>query len=140
VRHGRNSFKVDEYLDPTLEENVITLTVRMNTGGASDSIVGKTWYITAINLSLTWDREYSENNYISTDYFNFTWTPYGGVDCTTHIVFDDTYNENVTYFKHNIKAAETGSPFTSKVDMPSLPYGSHKCEMYLTAMINGKLE
>lgn len=142
VRAGRSKpFNVKDHLDFTLDDdNVISVTVRMNTGGAGDSIISKKWFIKAIDLKLEWNRDYSENNYISTDYFNLSWTPYGGVDCITHIVFDDTYDENVTYFKHSVKESETGSLFTSKVNMPSLPYGSHKCEMYLTAMINGNLE
>lgn len=142
VRAGRSKpFNVKEHLDFSLDDyNVISATVRMNTGGSRESIISKKWYVKAVNLRLEWNRQYSESNYISTEYFNLSWIPYGGVDCTTHIVFDDSYEPGVTYFEHPVKANETGSTFTSKTNMPSLPYGAHKCEMYLTAMVDGKLE
>ena len=136
VKHGRNEFKVSDYLDYTLDEaNVITLTVRMNTGGSRESVVSKKWYITAINLSLTWKRDYSETNYITGSSFNLTFFPYGNVDCTAHIIFDNTFTDGVTYFKEEIAAHETGKQYTTKNPMPSLSYGSHTCEIYLTATI-----
>lgn len=142
VRAGRSKpFNIKDYLDFNLDEdNVITVTVRMNTGGTRESIVSKKWYIKAIDLRLEWKRDYSENNYISTDYFNLSFTPSGGIDCTAHIIFDDNYEPNVTYFECPILAKETGKLFTTKEPMKSLSYGAHKCEIYLTATINGQLE
>ena len=43
-----------------------------------------------------------------------------------------------TYFTKNISASETGKSVS--LTMPSLPYGAHTAEMYLTAYINDKLE
>ena len=136
VKNGRNSFKVDEYLDPTLDRNKIVLMVTMNTGGVNDSVVSKTWYVKAVDLKLDWNWNYNSNNYINSDEFSFSLTPYGGIDCTVHVVFDEIYNPDETYFTTDIKSYNTGREVYTN-QMKSLPYGAHKCEMYLTAMVNG---
>lgn len=135
VSNGKNSFKVDEYLDPTQSSTKITLVVSMNTGGSANTIVSKTWYVKAVSLSLAWDYKYNEINYINDDKFTLNWYSYGGVECVAHIIFDDNYNPGVTYFTKAHKA--TGSLVTSD-QMPSLEYGSHKCEIYLTTEVNGE--
>lgn len=135
VKNGRNSFKVDEYLDPTLDRNKIVLMVSMNTGGTNNSIVSKTWYVKAVDLKLDWNWDYSSNNYINSDEFTFSFIPYGGVDCTAHVVFDEIYNPGETYFTTDIKSYNTGREvYTSP--MKALKYGAHKCEMYLTTIVN----
>ena len=57
VKNGRNSFKVDEYLDPALDGdgNKIVLMLTMNTGGVNDTTVSKTWYVKAVDLKLNWN-------------------------------------------------------------------------------------
>ena len=135
VSNGKNSFKVDEYLDPTQSSTKITLVVSMNTGGSANTIVSKTWYVKAVSLSLDWKFEYNYDNYIKTDTFELSFTPSGGVACTAHFVFDNNYNPGVTYFTKDIKANETGR-LTFSDPIPALSYGSHVCEMYLTAMVN----
>lgn len=139
VKNGRNSFKVDEYLDPTLDGdgNKIVLMLSMNTGGANDSIVSKTWYVKAVDLKLDWKWNYTEANYISSDTFTLKFTPYGGIDCVAHIIFDDTLIPGETYFTKNIASRETGREVYSDA-IPSLDYGVHTCEMYLTAEVNGE--
>ncbi len=132
VRNGRNSFKVDEYLDHTIEQNKIVIIVNMNTGGITDSIISKTWYVTAINLELEWPWEYSEDEYRRGSNFTLRFTPYGNVDCVAHIIFDDDYTEGATYFTEIIPANKTGSVYTTK-SMPSLPHGAHTCAIYLTS-------
>ena len=109
--------------------------VTMNTGGVNATTVSKTWYVKAVDLRLKWDFNYDENSYVDTDTFMLTWYPYGGVDCTAHIIFDD---ERVPgkYFTREIKASETGTLVRSE-PIPALEYGSHKCEMYLTASLPG---
>ena len=104
----------------------------MNTGGMSDSIISKTWYVTAINLELEWPWEYSEDEYRKGDTFTLKFTPYGNVDCVAHIIFDDDYTEGKTYFKETIPADKTGSPYTTNA-MPSLEHGAHTCAIYLTS-------
>ena len=132
VRNGRNAFKVDEYLDHTIEQNKIVVVVKMNTGGAAESIVSKTWYITAINLAIDWPWNYSIDEYRSGDKFTLKFTPYGNVDCVAHIIFDDDYTEGVTYFTEKIPANKTGAEYTTK-PMNCLGYGVHTCAIYLTS-------
>ena len=64
VSHGRNTFPVSEYLRTDIEENTCTLTVRLDTGGSTESIVSKKWYIKAIDLKLEWKRDYTIGNLI----------------------------------------------------------------------------
>lgn len=137
VKNGRNSFKVDEYLDPSLDRNKIVLMVSMNTGGTSDSVVSKTWYVKAVDLKLDWNWDYSSNSYVNSDEFSFSFIPYGGVDCTAHVVFDEIYNPNETYFTTEIKSYNTGREVYTN-PMKALPYGAHKCEMYLTTVVNSE--
>lgn len=137
VKSGYNSFKVDEYLDPTLGTNKITLVVTMNTGGAVPKTANKTFNIKAVDLKLKWDYVYGLDNYIRNENFQLKFTPYGGVDCVAHIVFDDTLIPGETYFTRNIASRETGTEIASP-SIPSLEYGPHTCEMYLTAEVNGE--
>lgn len=138
VSHGRNTFPVSEYLRTDIEENTCTLTVRLDTGGSTESIVSKKWYIKAIDLKLEWKRDYTIGNLIEDTQFTLSWIPYGNVDCIAHIVFDNNMELGTTYFTKDISASETGKSVS--LTMPSLPYGAHTAEMYLTAYINDKLE
>lgn len=139
VKNGRNSFKVDEYLDPSLDGdgNKIVLILTMNTGGMTDSVVSKTWYVKAVDLKLKWDWSYNTSNYIDKDTFTLKFIPYGGINCTAHFIFDGAMIPNETYFTKEIAARDTGKENYSDA-IPSLPYGSHNCEMYLTAVVNGE--
>ena len=136
VYNGRNSFRVDEYLDHTIEQNKIILVVNMTTGGSSNTIVSKTWYVTAINLSLDWPWIYSEEEYRSGETFTLRFTPYGNIDCDAHIIFDGNYDAG-SYYIENIPASKTGKSYTTN-PMPALSYGSHSCEIYLEALVNGE--
>lgn len=136
VYNGRNSFRVDEYLDHTIEQNKIILVVNMTTGGSSNTIVSKTWYVTAINLSLDWPWIYSEEEYRSGETFTLRFTPYGNIDCDAHIIFDGNYDAG-SYYVESIPASKTGKSYTTN-PMPALSYGSHSCEIYLEALVNGE--
>lgn len=135
VVNGKNSFKIDEYLDPTLDKNKFVLMVTMNTGGVNDTTVSKTWYVKAVDLRLKWDFNYDENSFINRDTFQLSFYPYGGVNCTAHIIFDDLQVPGETYFTKEVSARETGTLVYSD-PIPALEYGSHKCEMYLTTKVN----
>ena len=142
VRNGRNSFRVDEYLDSSIDENKLILVVNMTTGGSSNTIVSKTWYVKAINLVLDWPWTYSEQEYRSGDTFTLKFTPYGNIACQAHISFDGSYDTGYTYFVEDIPANKTGreyttSPITVNPDK-GLGYGVHSCEIWLTADINGE--
>ena len=142
VRNGRNSFRVDEYLDSSIDENKLILVVNMTTGGSANTIVSKTWYVKAINLVLDWPWTYSEQEYRSGDTFTLKFTPYGNIACQAHISFDGSYDTGYTYFVEDIPANKTGreyttSPITVNPDK-GLGYGVHSCEIWLTADINGE--
>ena len=139
VKNGRNSFKVDEYLDPSLDGdgNKIVLILTMNTGGMTDSVVSKTWYVKAVDLKLKWDWTYNTSNYIDKDTFTLKFIPYGGIDCTAHFIFDNAMIPGETYFTKDVAARDTGKENYSDY-IPSLSYGAHTCEMYLTAIVNGE--
>ena len=140
VKNGRNSFKVDEYLDPSLDGdgNKIYLTVTMNTGSDIDDIQTKVWYVKAVDLALKWDWKYTDGDklYINKDTYDLGFIPYGGVDCVAHLIFDDSKVPNETYFTKEIKASNTGDTVYFN-GLPRLDYGSHTAEMYLTAEVNG---
>ena len=139
VYPGRNRFRVDPYLDYTLDEdNTISLAVSMPTGGSQNSVKTKTWYVTAVYLDLKWDWVYGETNYIKNETFTLQFTPYGGVDCVAHIIFDDNYDED-HYYTRRITARETGNAvYSDSINATRIGYGAHKCSIHLTAMVNGK--
>lgn len=138
VYNGRNSFRVDQYLDHTIDENKITVTISMNTGGSKNTIGVKYWYIKAIYLDLAWNWAYDESNYVNSETFALQFTPYGSTDCTAHIIFDDTYDDD-HYYKREITARETGSAiYSNAINTDKLGYGAHKCSIHLTAIVNGQ--
>jgi hypothetical protein len=135
VYAGVNRFKVDEYLDPSLTTNKISLVVSMNTGGYDNNIKSKTWNIKAVNLSLKWDYEYSTDSYYSGDTFNLRFVPSGGVDCTVHIALYDKFGIKVREHSQDILAKDTGKEKYSD-PIENLPYGSYTYEMYLTSPVS----
>lgn len=142
VRNGRNSFRVDEYLDSSIDENKLILVVNMNTGGSTNTIVSKTWYVKAVNLVLDWPWTYSEQEYRSGDTFTLKFIPYGNIACQAHISFDGSYDTGYTYFIEDIPASKTGREYTTSPIAVNpdkgLGYGVHSCEIWLTAEVNGE--
>ena len=142
VYNGRNKFRVDEYLDSSVDQNKVILVVNMTTGGTSNSIVSKTWYVKAINLVLNWPWTYSEQEYRSNDTFTLKFTPYGNIDCQAHISFNGSYEAGYTYFVEDIPASKTGREYTTSPIAVNpdkgLGYGVHSCEIWLTAEVNGE--
>ena len=134
VTHGKQRFKVDQYLDPTQDRTTVQVLVSIPN---TPRPIGSTWKIKAVSLGLDWKWNYTSANYINKDTFTLNFTPSGGVDCTAHIVFDDAYVPGETYFTKEIKSYETGR-LTYTDSLPSLSYGAHTCEMYLTTMVNGE--
>lgn len=132
---GPNSFKIDPYLDAAAGANTIKLTVTIDTGGSIPQTVSKTWTITVVDLSLEWNYIYSEDNLHKDNTFTLEWTPYGGIDCITHIVVNNDWTPGVNYFTKEIKASQTGKK--NFMTLPSFDYGVHNVEMYLTAEIEG---
>lgn len=130
---GTNKFNVTKYLDSRLDVNNVKLSVAIMTGSASPTIVSKTWQITAIDLKLEWDYTYSADSYVDKDTFTVSFIPWGNVACKAYLLFDN--NENYRYFL-DIPASKTGK--TNYFTLDSLPYGTHRGQMWLTATINGK--
>ena len=147
VKNGENYFQVDEYLDYTIDENKLVLVVSMNTGGSQNTVVSKTWYVKAINLKLEWPWTYSEQEYRSGETMQLKFLPYGNIDCKAHISFDGGFDEGKTYFVESISAAKTGREYTTNPipcggsaedETNYIPYGSHTCDIWLTATVNGE--
>lgn len=130
ITSGRQKFSIGDYLKPN-SINTCILTVRMNTGGETDNSQTKIWYIQCIDLKLEWNRAYSVDNFVTDSNFTLQWTPFGGVDCTTHIIIDGKMESGTTYFTKDIAAEDTGKP--TSLTMPSMPYGTYTVEMYLTS-------
>lgn len=153
VHNGANEFRIDQYLDPAKGENDVILVVSMNTGGSKNSIVSKTWKITPVDLRLEWPWTYDEEEYRSGETMQIKFYPYGNIDCKAHISFDGGFDEGKTYFVEDILSAQTGREYTTK-PIPCgglseekgpngevinhIPYGSHSCEIWLTATVNGE--
>ena len=134
VSPGNNKFNVTPYLDAKLDVNSIKLSISINTGSSINTIVSKIWQITAIDLQLEWNHTYSPDSYINSSTFSVSFTPWGNVACKAYLLFDT--NEDYRYTM-DIPASRTGK-LNSFPTMNSLPYGTHKAQMWLTASINGK--
>ena len=137
IYNGENSFKVNEYLDPTKTSNTVSLVVKPTTDGYSINPQAKTWRITAVALSLQWDWTYDEKNgYINGDTFTLNYTPNGGVDCVNTISFYNKFGVKIKEYSQSIRAKQTGTKiYTDPIE--SLEYGSYTCEMVLSAVVNG---
>lgn len=133
VKNGQNTFKIDSYLDTTKTSNKIQVAISINAGGASDLTASKTWYIKAIELGLTWDWEYSYDNYIKTPTFRIQFAPSGRVACTAYFKFDDG-----TILNQSISASEASGSKINSIEMDSLDYGAHTLELWLEATVNGE--
>lgn len=137
VTTGYNKFRVDELL-PLSNNNFtrINLVVYMNTGGLTDNWATKTWNIQKVDLRLEWPFTYSEDEYRKGSTFTLSFKPFGGIDCTAHISFDNGSTLGKDYFVEDIPAARAnGNTYPTKA-MPSLAYGDHDCTIYLEATIN----
>lgn len=124
-------FEISNYLDSAKDTNNITLAISIDTGGTIPTTTRKIWNIKAIDLRLEWNPVYGETAFISEDTFTLAWIPYGGIDCTTHIIIDNDYQNG--YFEKFIRSKDTGD--TNRMTFNSLSYGSHQIEMYVSAKI-----
>jgi hypothetical protein len=121
VYPGENKFNIGPYL--VLGAQTITLKISINTGGATNTVVRKTWTVTSTELKLTW--EHSLNTvYDANRDIELSWTPYGILDKTTYIVVDDVYS----YTKENGTASGIQQSYTLPI---KLSHGSHTISMYL---------
>ena len=138
VTTGYNKFRVDELLPLAKDGNYtrINLMVYMNTGGITDNYASKQWNIQKVDLRLEWPFTYSEDEYRKDSTFTLVFKPFGGINCTAHITFDNGSTLGQDYFEEDIPANRAnGNEFTTQA-MKSLPYGEHTCSIYLDATIN----
>lgn len=120
-----NSFDIGQYL--SVGTNTVKVSVSVDTGGESLTIVTKSWTVNAVNMYAIWD--YDDTTINEADTVAIRWTPYGDLEKTTHIVIDgDTLNE--------ITSTTTRSGVQQYVTIDKLSHGSHMVELYLTATIN----
>lgn len=138
VSTGYNKFRVDELLPLAKDGNYtrINLMVYMNTGGITDNYGGKQWNIQKVDLRLEWPFTYSEDEYRKGSTFTLAYKPYGGINCTSYISFDNGSTLGQDYFVEDLPASRVnGNVYTTNA-MPCLPYGEHSCTIYLEATIN----
>ena len=131
LNNQENRFNVGPYLNPLYTTGTIKLAASFETGGTSVTTQIKTWNITAIDLDLQWDYNYSFNNYQKEDTFILTWYPKGNTASTTYIWFDNEDEGNALEIP--ISLAEMGKEISKS--FPSLSYGAHTVHMKLGAYI-----
>lgn len=129
-----SGFKVDNYLigDPN-NEYTITLTVNMEIDGLPVKAATTYWEVKVIELSLTWELDYlnddySNNIYVLGDNATIGYVAKGNTNCEIHVRFDDMADED---FYENIYANGARKTITVK----GQPYGSHSVEMWLSTTI-----
>lgn len=138
VTTGYNKFRVDELLPLAKDGNFtrINLMVYMNTGGITDNYGSKQWNIQKVDLRLEWPFDYSQDEYRKGSTFTLAFKPYGGINCTAHISFDNGSTLGQDYFVEDLSFSRVnGNVYTTQA-MPTLPYGEHSCTIYLEATIN----
>ncbi|MCD7757757.1 MAG: hypothetical protein LUH45_06245, partial [Clostridiales bacterium] len=124
AKQGDNSFDIGSYL--TAGSNTIKVSISVDTGGDSNTVVTKTWTVNAVNLYFTWERDDAT---IATTTVTLRWTPYGDLSKTTHIIVDGVEVATST-------TTRSGTLQTYTLAMQS--HGSHLVEMYITATVNSE--
>ncbi len=124
VYQGDNSFDIGEYL--SAGSNTVKLSVTIDTGGDSYTVITKTWTITTVNMYFTWTYDDSQ---INTSAFTDRWTPYGDVSKTTYTYIDDVLiDENTT----------SRSGVAQSVTIPMQTHGSHMVKRYMSAIVDSQ--
>lgn len=124
ANQGYNSFDIGPYLSNGI--NKIQVSISVNTGGITDTVVTKPWTVNAISLSLEWRYDGTTINFTN-ETFKLTWTPYGAIEKTTHIIFDDYITQEFI---------TTASGVAQSMTFEGMSHGAHKVEMYVSAKIN----
>lgn len=123
---GSNTFDIGPYL--SAGANNVKLSISVDTGGDTNTVVTKTWTVNAVNMYLTWD--YDDTTINEGETFTLRWTPYGDLSKTTHIIIDGTeYDTSVT----------TRSGVQQYMIIDKLAHGSHLITLYLTATVGSSL-
>jgi len=128
-----NDFDISPYL--SVGTNNIILQVSVSTGGEYNIIVRKTWTINVVNFSFIWD--YNEETIFNTGVITLEWIPYGAnLNKTTHIYIDRGTDHEIYLTRTTLQSGITQT-YTFE---HNLSHGIHICEIFLTAVIDGKNE
>lgn len=123
AHQGENTFDIGSYL--SVGSNTVRLSISVDTGGESATVVTKTWSVNAINMYVVWD--YDDTIINESETVTIRWTPYGDLSKTTHIIVDGEEIETST---------TTRSGVQQYITINRLSHGSHLVELYLTAIVN----
>ena len=123
-----NSFNIGPYLN--VGSNNVKISVSVDTGGESLTVVTKTWTVNAVNMYVTWD--YDDATINTANEISIRWTPYGDVLKTSYIIIDGDTD-------HPITSQTTRSGVQQYVVINKLAHGSHLVEIYCTATVNNTL-
>lgn len=122
---GANTFNIGPYLN--VGANNIKISISVDTGGESLTVVTKTWTVNSVNMYVVWD--YDDATINTADEVAIRWTPYGDVAKTSYIIIDgDT--------EHALTNTTTRSGVEQYVMIDKLSHGSHLVEIYCTATVN----
>ena len=121
-----NTFDIGPYLRTGANSIVLSVT---NTINGETIRRTKTWQITVINFSLTW--EYEESTINSGETINFSCTPYGADITKTLYLKVGDYQQSQT-------VTSSSTPVTVSLTN-NFSHGSYTAEMWMTATINGVL-
>lgn len=125
VLQGDNTFNIGNYL--SVGSNNVKLSISIDTGGDTPTVVTKTWTVNAVNMYAKWD--YDDTTVNLSDTVVIRWTPYGDLLKTTHILIDGV----------EVATSETTrSGVQQYVTINKYAHGSHMAELYLTATVNKK--
>ena len=99
--------------------------------GTDTTPLGKTWKVNIYELSI--ESNAPDTLLISsTDSYNFPYTSFGALNKTLHVVIDNDKEHEITA---SLSAATSG--YASTITIPPQAHGTHKIEMYLTAVVGG---
>ena len=108
--------------------NNVSLSVSYGTGITP---LGKTWKVNIYELNI--ESNAPDTLLInSTDSYSFPYTSFGALNKTLHVVIDNDKAHEITA---PLSAATSG--YASTISIPPQAHGTHKIEMYLTAMVGG---
>lgn len=122
ANQGLNTFDIADYL--TVGMNNVKLSIAVDTGGETLSVITKSWTVNLVNMYLTWN--YDDTTINTADTFTLRWTPYGDLLKTSYIEIDGTVVET---------SQTTRSGVQQYVTLNKLSHGSHKVRIYCKATV-----
>ena len=134
AKQGDNYLEISNYLSVG-SETTIRVVAHMDAGGSSTVPVSKTWYITATEMKLEWDQNYTQH-YSTDEEFTLEWKVTGiNIDKITNIIIDDIYTlPLITSRSSEIQRLRINPREYN------LTHGAHKFELYASTYLDGKPE